>query len=77
MTGRMRMKLRNDMGGRNIKDVISNHPQIGTILDRHEIGCTKCSVGTCVLQDVVTVHFLGDEVEKQIEGEINEYLDSL
>lgn len=71
------MNIHNDIGSRNIKDVISNHPRIGEILDRYEIGCTKCSVGTCVLQDVVTVHFLGDETERQIEQEINAYLDNL
>ena len=71
------MKLLNDIGSNNIKDVIESHPTIGEILNRHEIGCTKCTVGTCLLQDVVTVHFLGDEAERQIEQEINGYLESL
>jgi len=71
------MKLLNDIGSNNIKDVIKVHPKIGDILDRHEIGCTKCTVGTCLLQDVVTVHFLGDEAERQIEREINAYLVNL
>lgn len=70
------MKLLNDIGSKNIIEVIKVHPKIGEILDKHEIGCTKCTVGTCLLQDVVTVHFLGDDVEKQIEQEINEYLES-
>lgn len=68
------MKLQNDLGAGNIKDVIAAHPGIGEILDRHEIGCTKCTVGTCLLQDVVTVHFLGDAAERQIEEEVNAYL---
>lgn len=71
------MKLMNDIGSRNIKEVIDSHPAIGEILNKYEIGCTKCSVGTCLLQDVVTVHFLGDETERQIEQEINEYLERL
>ena len=71
------MKLINDIGSKNILEVIREHPRIGEILDKHEIGCTKCSVGTCLLQDVVTVHFLGDEAEKEIEDEINAYLSSL
>lgn len=71
------MKLINDLGSNNIKDVINSHPKIGEILDAHEIGCTKCTVGTCILQDVVTVHFLGDEVEAKIEHEINSYLENL
>lgn len=71
----MPMKLINNIGSQNILEVIKAHPMIGEILERHDIGCTKCSVGTCLLQDVVTVHFLGDEVEGQIELEINEYLE--
>lgn len=71
------MKLCNDIGRKNIKDAIKAHPRIGEILEKHEIGCTKCTVGTCLLQDVVTVHFLGDAVEKQIELEINTYLGNL
>ncbi len=71
------MKLIKDIGSKNIIEVIKMYPKIGEILDRHEIGCTKCTVGTCLLQDVVTVHFLGDNVEKQIEQEINDYLENL
>jgi len=71
------MKLKHDIGSKNILEVIKEHPRIGEILDKHEIGCTKCSVGTCLLQDVVTAHFLGDEIEKQIEEEINDYLSTL
>jgi predicted molibdopterin-dependent oxidoreductase YjgC len=71
------MKLLNDIGSNNIKEVIESHPRIGEILEKHEIGCTKCTVGTCLLQDVVSVHFLGDEAETQIEKEINSYLEKL
>jgi len=71
------MKLLSNIGSKNIKDVIETHPAIGEILDRHEIGCTKCTVGTCLLQDVVTVHFLGDDTEAQIEQEVNKYFENL
>ena len=71
------MKLLNDIGNKNIKDAIKAHPRIGEILDKYEIGCTKCTVGTCLLQDVVTIHFLGEDAEKQIEQEINTYLEDL
>ena len=71
------MKLSTNIGSENIKDAIKVHPRIGEILDTHEIGCTKCTVGTWLLQDVVTVHFLGEEAEKQIETEINTYLENL
>ena len=68
------MQLDNGIGARQIKDVIEEHPEIGVILDRFGIGCTKCSIGTCLLQDVVSVHVLGDAIEKKIEEEINAYL---
>ena len=68
------MQLDNGIGARQIKDVIEEHPEIGVILDRYGIGCTKCSIGTCLLQDVVSVHVLGDAIEKKIEEEINAYL---
>ncbi len=71
------MKLHNDLGNREIKEVIEEHPQIGKILDNYEIGCIKCSIGTCLLKDVVAVHVLGDDIEAMIEKEINSYLKNL
>ncbi len=71
------MNLNSDIGDKPIKEVIEAHPKIGEILDEFEIGCIKCSVGTCLLKDVVSVHFLGDEIENQIENKINAYLDTL
>ena len=71
------MQLINDMGKRNIREVIEEHPRIGEILESYEIGCTKCTIGTCQLKEVVKVHFLGKEIEDRIEMEINEYLATL
>ncbi|MDH3330133.1 MAG: hypothetical protein OEM01_12950 [Desulfobulbaceae bacterium] len=71
------MKLLKNIGSNNIKEIIESHPVIGEIMDRHKIGCTKCTAGTCLLQDVVTVHFLGDDAEAQIEQKTNTYLKSL
>ena len=71
------MQLHNGIGTRQIKEVIEEHPEIGRILDAYAIGCIKCSIGTCLLQDVVSVHMLGEAVEEQIEKEINAYLAGL
>jgi hypothetical protein len=71
------MELRNDMGNRPIKEIIEEHPRIGDILNKYEIGCLECSIGTCYLKDVVAVHALGDAIEAVIEKEISEYLDTL
>ena len=70
------MKLLKDMGNRPIKEVIEAHPKIGEILNKYEIGCLECSIGTCYLKDVVAVHVLGETIEAMIEKEINEYLDN-
>lgn len=71
------MILKNNLGDKSIKDVLKDHPLIGAILDKHGIGCIKCSVGTCLLKDVVSVHFLGDDTESRIETEINSYLETI
>lgn len=71
------MELLGGIGDKPIKEVIDEYPKIGEILGKHEIGCIECSIGTCFFKEVVKVHFLGDEVEKQIEEEINDYLSSL
>ncbi len=68
------MNLKNAVGNRAIKDVITDHPAIGAILERHEIGCVTCGVGICLLKDVVAIHALGAKIEAQIEAEINAYL---
>jgi hypothetical protein len=68
------MNLKNNIGSAQIKDVIETHPRIGEILEKYEIGCVTCGVGICLLKDVVSIHALGDEIEKKIETEINEYL---
>ena len=71
------MKLHNDLGNQPIKEVIEAHPRIGEILNKYEIGCLACSIGTCLLKDVVAVHVLGDAIEEMIEKSINDYLDSV
>lgn len=71
------MKLYNDLGNEPIKVVIEAHPKIGEILNKYEIGCLACSIGTCLLKDVVAVHVLGDAIEAMIEKEINDYLENL
>lgn len=68
------MNLPQEIGEQAISKVIEQHPAIGEILERHEIGCVTCGVGICLVKDVVSIHALGDEVEAEIEKEIVEYL---
>jgi len=70
------MNLNNEIGEQAINKTIEEHPVIGEILQKYDIGCVTCGVGICLVKDVVSIHALGDEVEAQIEKEINEYLEN-
>jgi len=70
------MNLRDNLGEQPINKTIEKHPAIGEILEKYDIGCVTCGVGICLVKDVVSIHALGDEVEKKIEDEINAYLES-
>lgn len=71
------MKLKNGIGDKAINKTIEDHPVIGEILQKYDIGCVTCGVGICLVKDVVSIHALGDEVEAQIEKEINDYLETV
>ena len=70
------MNFSNGIGDEAIQDVVKSHPRIGDILNDFEIGCVDCSVGICLLKDVVAIHALGDEMEEKIEVQINDYLEN-
>ncbi|PLX82296.1 MAG: hypothetical protein C0617_14305 [Desulfuromonas sp.] len=70
------MNLPHGIGRQAINKVIEEHPAIGEILQKHDIGCVTCGVGICLLGDVVTIHALGDEAEARIEREIADYLNT-
>ncbi|RUA02065.1 MAG: hypothetical protein DSY89_03565 [Deltaproteobacteria bacterium] len=53
-----------------IKQIIDQFPEVGGILDAHGIGCAPCSVGTCLLKDIIEIHHLGEDEEKVIMAKI-------
>ena len=69
------MNFPDGLGERAIKDIVRDYPAIGEILDKHEISCIICSVGICLLKDVVSIHGLAAEEEVAVEREIREYLE--
>jgi len=71
------MNLPEEIGNRPINKTIEQHPRIGEILRKHDIGCVTCGVGICLVKDVVSIHALGDVIEGQIETEIRDYLATL
>jgi hypothetical protein len=70
------MNLPQVIGEQAINKVIEEHPVIGEILEKYEIGCVTCGVGICLVKDVVSIHALGDEIEAQIEKAITDYLNT-
>ena len=68
------MNLQNNIGEQPINKTIEDHPAIGEILQKYDIGCVTCGVGICLVKDVVMIHALGAEAEAKIEQEINDYL---
>ena len=68
------MNFPGGLGDQAIKDIVRDHPAIGAILEQHEIGCITCTVGICLLKDVVSIHGLPAEEEAAIEQEIHAYL---
>lgn len=56
---------------KGVKEVITEFPSIGAILDEYNIGCTLCGVGTCLLKDIVQVHNLPAEDEKALMARIS------
>lgn len=51
---------------KGIKDVIQQFPEVEKILDSYNIGCAPCSVGTCLLKDIVEIHNLSLEQEQEL-----------
>ena len=49
---------------KEIKDIIDAFPDFESILEKYDIGCGPCSVGTCLLKDIVEIHRLPSEKNK-------------
>ncbi len=48
---------------KEIKEIINTCPEVGRILEEYGIGCVPCSVGSCLLKDVVGIHNLDPQQE--------------
>jgi len=59
---------------KGIKEVIKNYSEVGIILDEHKIGCTTCGVGTCLLKDIVEIHNLPSEEERDLLAKITKVI---
>lgn len=59
---------------KNIKEIITQYPEVGEILEKYNIGCTTCSVGSCLFKDILEIHNLHPEVEVELIYEIEKTL---
>ncbi|MBI5747564.1 MAG: hemerythrin domain-containing protein [Nitrospinae bacterium] len=55
---------------KGIKDLISEFPEVRDILNEYNIGCVPCSVGSCLLKDIVQIHNLSPEDEEELMARI-------
>ena len=51
---------------KSIKEIISQCPEVRDILDEYNIGCAPCSVGSCLLKDIVEIHNLPPEEAQEL-----------
>ncbi len=55
---------------RGIKEIITEFPQIEGLLEEYDIGCGPCMVGTCLLRDIVGIHYLLPDQEQELMARI-------
>ncbi len=55
---------------KGIKEIIDEFPVVSDILKDYEIGCGPCSVGTCLLKNIVSIHQLPEDQEKQLMSRV-------
>ncbi len=54
-----------------IKDVIRQFPEVGDILNEYDIGCVPCAVGTCLLKDIIDIHNVPPDEERELMARIS------
>ena len=60
---------------KGIKEVITEFPEVETILNDYDIGCGPCNVGLCLLKDIVDIHRLPEDQEQELMGRIAQAID--
>jgi hemerythrin-like domain-containing protein len=60
---------------KGIKEIIDQHPAVEKILDEYGIGCGPCSVGLCLLKDIVEIHRLPPDRERELMARIAKTID--
>ncbi len=51
---------------KGIKEIINQFPEVGNILNGYNIGCAPCSIGSCLLKDIIEIHNLSPDEEQEL-----------
>ena len=55
---------------KSIKEILNQFPEVEDSLNEYNIGCVPCSVGSCLLKDIVEIHNLLPEEELELMARI-------
>ena len=58
--------------GARIKEIISEYPEVGGVLNDYGVTCVTCAVGTCLLKDILSIHHLSPTDEQKMMTRIAE-----
>lgn len=76
MTGAMIMKAETaGHANRHIKELLTEYPELGSVLNEYGIGCVTCAAGTCLLKDIVEFHHLPEERLRELMSRIARIID--
>ena len=59
---------------KQMKELIEEYPELNDILAEYDIGCGPCSVGICLLKDIVGIHKMAADKEKELMSRIAEVI---
>ena len=59
---------------RQMKELIEEYPDLNDLLAEYDIGCGPCTVGICLLKDIVQIHRMAPEKEEELMSRIAEVI---
>lgn len=60
--------------GKQMKELIEEYPDLNDLLAEYDIGCGPCTVGICLLKDIVQIHRMAPEKEEELMARIAEVI---
>ncbi len=55
---------------KSIKEIINQFPEVENILNEYNIGCAPCSIGSCLLKDIIEIHNISPDEEQALMARI-------